>query len=397
MIIIKIALVLIAVAWGLWAFMITKFMSQMLNNNLKYMLEPNVNIMKKSLAGPRYDAIELRRWEVYFGAIFLVPIRFIISFPLFFIIYLMAIALKRSFNVTISNNQVPRGKFYEMATYLTVHPAIIWTLHNLIGIKVTKKKHSIYDFLADYKPKQDISFAPMAVGNHISPWCDSFYMVCEGYSFVARYLMSQVFYLGMFSIARQSLYFKKGSRKDSAVLLQSLKDRIEESYKRKLPPMFLYPEGTTTNGRALLKFKRGGFSHKRPVKIYVLEHKGRLINSFTNIYPPAAGLLTLSQFYNEIVVHEVEEGLDPLWVAEIHGLDENDPELWKYFAEETRKIMGWIGDMNVTNEGYRDIVSFEKMESRKHFKIKMDVCNREGQHKDKAVKGQSELLTALDK
>lgn len=36
-----------------------------------------------------------------------------------------------------------------------------------------------------------------------------------------------------------------------------------------MPQLTVFPEGTVTNGRALLTFKKGAFKDLKPVKIYV--------------------------------------------------------------------------------------------------------------------------------
>lgn len=413
---------LILILWAIWGFVIFKFMSEMMNKNLKYMLEPRVNYMSKSLTGARYDAINIRKWEVYFGAIVLAPLRVLVSLPIFGIMYAIVWSVKRyyggksltikkfpllftpkifpnnPFIVTIDNNQIPRGKLYEKLTQFGNSPIFMWRALNCLGVSVKKVKHSLHDFIADYKPKQDINIAPMAVCNHVSPWLDHFYFVSEPFSFVARYLMSQVFYVGMFTQARQCLCFRKGSRKERAMIVPRVKERIEKIMDGELPPIFIYPEGTTTNGMAFLTFKKGGFCHLKPLKIFVIQYHGRFLNSFTNVHPLAATFISLGQLYNGITVHEVEEALDPLWIAEKHGVDPNDPEFWKLFAEETRKIMGWIGDIHLSDEGFQQLIEFEKGESRKHFKISIDVCNREGKKKGvKVVEKRSQLQEALDK
>lgn len=269
------------------------------------------------------------------------------------------------------------------AVYFGTQPAIIKSMLRLIGTRVEKRKHSIYDFIADYKPKQDISIAPVAISNHVSPWLDQFYYICEPYSFIARQLVAKSFYLGMFCTARQSLYFRKSSKKDRSEIVQRMNKRIEQVMQRKLPPFFIYPEGTTTNGRSLLTFKKGGFSHLRPLKIFCIEYQGRFLNSFTNIHPLVAIVISIGQLYNKITIHEVEEPLDPLWVAEKHGVSEDDPEFWKYFANEAREIMSFMGGMQLSNEGFRDINSFEKEECRKQFDIQFDLCDREGKRRRK--------------
>ena len=42
----------------------------------------------------------------------------------------------------------------------------------------------------------------------------------------------------------------------------------------------MFPEGTTSNGRYLLKFKKGAFIHNLPITPCILEYKSRVTSSF---------------------------------------------------------------------------------------------------------------------
>lgn len=74
---------LIVCVWGYWAYFISKIVHKTLERDLRYLLEPKVRILETHEAGARYDQVNLRKWEIYFGAIFLIPIRIIFSIPIF--------------------------------------------------------------------------------------------------------------------------------------------------------------------------------------------------------------------------------------------------------------------------------------------------------------------------
>jgi len=66
----------------LYAFWIYFFIHRMFNYNLRYMFEPDVNIWSRCPAAARYDAVNIRRWEVAFCAMFLMPFKIITSVTL---------------------------------------------------------------------------------------------------------------------------------------------------------------------------------------------------------------------------------------------------------------------------------------------------------------------------
>lgn len=43
-------------------------------------------------------------------------------------------------------------------------------------------------------------------------------------------------------------------------MLSQIQERQEEAERGKAPPLIIYPEGGTTNGQYLIKFKKGAFN-----------------------------------------------------------------------------------------------------------------------------------------
>lgn len=69
---------IILVIWTAWGYFAFNLLKKTIEKDLKYLLEPKVNLFKKHSSGGRYDQIELNKWEIYLGAIFLFPIRVIL-------------------------------------------------------------------------------------------------------------------------------------------------------------------------------------------------------------------------------------------------------------------------------------------------------------------------------
>ena len=53
----------------------------MFSKNLDHLFNPDVNKMSKNASGARYDAANVNKFHIYLGAIFLLPIRLILTIP----------------------------------------------------------------------------------------------------------------------------------------------------------------------------------------------------------------------------------------------------------------------------------------------------------------------------
>ena len=53
-------------------------------------------------------------------------------------------------------------------------------------------------------------------------------------------------------------------------------DQIMEG--KKFPSLMIFPEGTTTNGKYLISFKKGAFMNMFPIKIFCIKYDVRNFN-----------------------------------------------------------------------------------------------------------------------
>ena len=81
--------------------------------------------------------------------------------------------------------------------------------------------------------------------------------------------------VNVFAEAVGSLYIPRGgTREDRDKILNSIKERqelIEES-KGDLPPLLIFPEGTTSNGTNCFLFKKGAFLAEKKIRPYILTY-----------------------------------------------------------------------------------------------------------------------------
>jgi lysophosphatidylcholine acyltransferase / lyso-PAF acetyltransferase len=154
-------------------------------------------------------------------------------------------------------------------------------------------------------------------------------------------------------------------------IINRLNQRLEISHKGLLPPITVFPEGTLNNGETLLKFKKGSFCHTYPIKIRcTMFRKDDSVGvSYTNIHPLIFIAVLLSSPKAHCEIFEVEENIDPKWILQKHGVSVDDPLAWEIVANEIKKIMCFMTDCRATEQGFKEIDHYEKIDCYANDKI----------------------------
>eukprot|EP00198_Chlamydomonas_reinhardtii_P002368 XP_001691704.1 predicted protein [Chlamydomonas reinhardtii] len=160
------------------------------------------------------------------------------------------------------------------------------------------------------------------VSNHCS-WVDIvLYMSRLFPSFVAKKEVSNLPLIGAISKAMQCLFVDREARERMA--------RKYELGSAELP-MMLFPEGTTTNNKYIMPFKRGAFVAGVPVQPLVLKYRGSF--RFSPTWDAMPGhhhiFLTMTELRYGVTVHVL-----PMYVPSQEERD--DPAL---YAENVRQMM----------------------------------------------------------
>ena len=113
-----------------------------------------------------------------------------------------------------------------------------------------------------------------------------------------------------------------------------------------------------------MKFKKGGFIHNYPIKIRCSKwfKDDTLTASFTNMNVYSFMFLLLCQPKVEPEFFEIEENIDPLFFLNKHGVSPEDPKAWEIVAMEVKKIMMFMTGMSGTEQGYAELLEYEKSE-----------------------------------
>lgn len=196
-------------------------------------------------------------------------------------------------------------------SYIKFHSFIFKFLGRVLlycfGIKVKYVKHDIQDFIPGYKSSQEGVLPGVVVSNH-SSFLDVFALYMQDISFLSKEGVVKVPVFGDLAITRMCTFVNRDDAKDKEKVLQLLKERAENASQGKISPLCVFPEGTVTNGRSLMKFKKGAFVSDKPIKIMALKwgDDSNYSTSMVNINVIACIIMTICQPSLTLEIHEVE-------------------------------------------------------------------------------------------
>jgi 1-acyl-sn-glycerol-3-phosphate acyltransferase len=68
------------------------------------------------------------------------------------------------------------------------------------------------------------------------------------------------------------LFLTREKKEDRKRIINQITERVNLIERAEtMPPLLIFPEGTATNGKALLQFKKGAFKDLKPIKIYAFK------------------------------------------------------------------------------------------------------------------------------
>lgn len=262
--------------------------------------------------------------------------------------------------MSFKNNQKPRSKFFVWLgtkVYFLMSPLLFFlgfTCQSTIKMKIS-------DVFADYQPVQDTRVAPIVVSNHVS-WADMFFYLGFKVSFLSKESVAHAFLIGWHAITRQSIFLNRDDQKDRDKVLQLIKERTTRVREHEdIYPLLIFPEGTCSNGRTLMSFKKGAFFTGDPIKIYVVKYNNdyQVISSIANINPAFALLVTILQPSNSLTLYEFTDHFDPLYSLRKAGVPLESEDAWKYVAKDVKTLMAFISGFETTEDSFRELLAFE--------------------------------------
>lgn len=179
--------------------------------------------------------------------------------------------------------------------------------------------------------------------------------------FIAKAEVQDIPLIGLIPTLINCIYVNRSDAKNRNLVLEKIDERQREYLKnsKNMNPLVVFPEGTVTNGKYILKFKKGAFNALLPIKPFVIKQSFAPLD----VSIGACGTLPcfvriLCYLYHNITVYELPI-IRPTDQMK-HNFDK-DTEEWEMFSEVTRNIMCEIADLRKSDKTFRDSQAYKKI------------------------------------
>ena len=296
--------------------------------------------------------------RIFLGNYFIVIIRGPINI-------ILAICQNLSLKYDMNNLQNPtkEKKDWEILSK-TISKYTNW-LFFVNGIKIINKK---LPYIETYKKYlgPDYKFSPnekysLIICNHLGFYDVVANMIINSSGFIAKSVVENYCFVGPIAKGINCLFVKRDNQENRDKVFQILEERQKNFYEGKLlSPLCLFPEGTTTSGRHILKFKKGAFYALLPIKpeLILIDQNDDMsfgvgVSSVVYNYLRSLCYLTHKIFFVDL---PVIKPTNFMWENYSHL----GKEKWEIFAEVTRKIMCEISGLKPSDKTYRDSLKYEE-------------------------------------
>lgn len=294
---------------------------------------------------------ELNFWKLWIGGFLNFPYKFIISF---------FIATSMKFHLQLVNYFYPNSET-DLSQWKKMKFGIsFWANFFLFanGIHLVNKKvdcEKVYKkYLGEDYDFTDDKYS-LIISNHIGFFDVVVLMAKYSVGLMAKIDVKDYYFVGPIATAMHCLYIKRESSEERKKIFDQLEERQKLFYEGKfLAPLAMFPEGTTTCGRNILKFKKGTFYALLPVKPVIINHYQES-NYHLSIGAGSAVLSYIKNFCHSIAtLYFIEMPIirPTKFMFERYGHLGN--EKWEIYAEVVRKIYSEIGHLEESTFGLRD-------------------------------------------
>lgn len=347
--------------WLAWAVFAVRLTSKIFRK-LEYLNKFDPNKMSGVLCGSRYDQSCLNKYEIYFGSAVLIPLRVLLIVPIFGLGYVIIKICSIIYEVNPKRFYRPQGSLYFAISYYM--PAsfsrIIFFIMGMYSMPT--KIFRLNDFWANYKPVQDVSNPPLIISNHVS-YLDMWMLLHlqENPGFLAKMSIRSLPIVGMMAMFHQCIFINRDDPVERERITQSIVERVKLVEEGKMKPLLIFPEGTTTNGRALMKFKKGAFFTEKPFFVYSMMYSKdpSFIPCFNLINPAYSAFIFISKLHNQLDYYKFDQPIDPLWILQKHGRSPGQEDNWEIIAEEVKQLMCFAFKFDNDTSSFQEKKSFD--------------------------------------
>ncbi len=307
---------------------------------------------------PFHPHDEVSFFQLWFGAFFCGFIKVFFSF--FIVIFInWHIQILGKIYKNCDTNPEQRKKMKKAVSFWS------WSFLLMNGIR-TKRRYPEYIKVYKKYLGEDYDFSDdkhsLITSNHIGFFEVVLSMALYAPGFVAKKAIKNFWFVGPISCGLNCLFVDRENEKDKNKIFDLLIERqkafYEETY---FAPLVLFPEGTCTCARNILRFKKGAFHSLLPVKPQIVT-----VDQSTK-YHLSVGASNVVLHYSKNLCHFV----NTLYVAILPTIRPTDymfenykhlgKEKWQIFANVVRKIYSEVGGLEEVNMGLRDLKRYIKV------------------------------------
>ena len=294
---------------------------------------------------------ELSFWKLWIGGFINFPIKFIFSF-------FIAISMKfhlQLVNYFYPNSETDKNQWKKMKFGIS-----FWSVFFLYvnGIHIENKKVDCEEVYKKYLG-EDYDFSDdkysLIISNHIGFFDVVVLMAKYSAGFMAKIDVKDYYFVGPIATAMHCLYIRRESTEERKKIFEQLEERQKLFYEGKfLAPLAMFPEGTTSCGRNILKFKKGTFYALLPVKPVII-NLYQESNYHLSIGAGSAVLSYIKNFCHSFsTLYLIEMPIIKPTEYMFEKYQHLGKEKWEIFAEVVRKIYSEIGNLKESTFGLRD-------------------------------------------
>ena len=275
-----------------------------------------------------------------------------------------------------------------------------WLFLFMNGVIIKKKNTEYQDIYKKYIGEDyDFNYDKysLIISNHIGFFEIVLCMALYSPSFMAKKAIANYYFIGPISCGLNCLFVDRENEKDKKKNFELLLGRQKAFYEKKIfAPLVLFPEGTCSCGRNILRFKKGAFYSLLPIKPQIVtvdqNTSFHLSVGATNVV--LGYFKNLCHTFNVIYVIILPTVRPTDYMFKLYK--SLGKEKWEIYANVVRKIYSDVGGLEETDMGLRDIKRYIKA-MRTGFYDPLENMNFEKENiKDKNIKenanGQDNIL-----
>ena len=290
-------------------------------------------------------------WKLILGGLIFFPIKFSIDIG---IIIACMIHLK-IFSIFNKNQDTDPVQFAKLSKIMKFYNKLFLTFSML---HLVEKKVDCTEIYKKYLgPDYDFNYNKYSLitCNHIGFYDVISNMYLHASGFIAKDAVSRYWFIGPIAKSINCLFVKRENEASRHLIFDQLYERqIKFMEGKYLAPLVLFPEGTTTSGRNILKFKKGAFYHLLPIKPEIFK-----INQESECHIAVGGQNVLFNtlrflcYISDNLYYTILPVIRPTEFM-FKNYSNLGKEKWEIFAEVVRKIYCEVGGFTESNLGYRD-------------------------------------------